>query len=451
MPMYTRPSPVPFILAVFFAVVCLGGCGEGSGQVRTPTKDAAVGDVGVPDAAQPGAEDARDAGVDPAGDVGDATVAPDAAAPEDSGAPNDVVDRDSADAADGDAAETDAPDTQRDSTPPDAAAPPDATAPAGPFVLWMAPDGEDTRDGRTPQTAIQTLGRAHQILKGAAPTTDVEVRIAPGRYRGQKVVWTFSVPGHTVTLTRLAGEQARPVFDGCLSADNCPGGTWFILQRKDGQRTGIVFHYLHIENYQTAISFNGGRDAESQSNGGNRIYGCYFNRIGNVFNPALAPSTAAVRLVNSDDNEIANNHFVNIINTTSPGLLHAIYAAHMSDRNQIARNRFENNAGDPVRLRDFSNDNVIQNNRFKKVGIEAGYTEWYCDHAARTDCTKPTPECPSWGNQFRDNELNGNYACAQLATFKYFQGDSTAGCAPPSAEARRLRTSGNTHTARPCE
>lgn len=386
----------------------------------------------------------------------------DANTPEDSASPpdahtddtfssaGDAHDRRDAHTGDTTLPEADTQDPHADATQPDASHPPDAAAPAGPFVVWMAPDGADSSDGRTPQTAIQTLTRAHQILKNAAPTTDVEVRIAPGRYHGQKVVWTFSVPGHTVTLTRHSTEDGRPVFDGCLSASDCPGGTWFILQRKDGQRTGIVFNYLHVENYQTAISFNGGRDAESQSNGANRIYGCYFNRIGNVFNPALAPSTAAVRLVNSDDNEIANNHFVNIINTTSPGLLHAIYAAHMSDRNKIQRNRFENNAGDPVRLRDFSNDNVISNNRFKRTGIEAAYTEWYCDHATRTDCTKPTPECPSWGNQFRDNELNGNYACAALSTFKYFQGDTTAGCARPAPDATRLRTSGNTHTATPC-
>src|SRR5699024_6694890 len=240
------------------------------------------------------------------------------------------------------------------------------------LILWVAPNGSDSQDGSTQAKAVKTLKRVHELLVAASPKADVEVRISPGRYRGQKVTWTFYVPDHTITFTRLPGETDRPIFDGCLSSTNCPGGTWFILSHSAGKKTGLVFNYLRIENYQTAISFNGNRNSEAKSNGGNRIFGCYFDRIGNVFNTALAPSTAAVRLVNSDDNEIINNHFVNIINTRSPVSLHAIYAAHMSDRNQILRNRFENNAGDAVRFRDYSNVNVITGNRFKKAGIEAG-------------------------------------------------------------------------------
>jgi hypothetical protein len=172
--------------------------------------------------------------------------------------------------------------------------------------------------------------------------------------------------------------------------------------------------------------------------------------IGNVFNPALDPTTAAVRLVNSDDNEIANNHFVNIINTVDAGLLHALYIAHMSDRNRILRNRFENNAGDPVRLRDFSNGNLINENRFIKAGITAAYTDWYCDHEVRTDCTKPDPECPSWDSEVRDNIFDGTYACDVLPAWHLFQDDETAGCSPPTSSSRRLSTGGNTTTAVPC-
>lgn len=205
-----------------------------------------------------------------------------------------------------------------------------------------------------------------------------------------------------------------------------------------------------MQRYQTAISLNGSRNAAGTSNSHNRIYGCYFHQIGSGFNPALAPSTAAVRLVNSDDNEIVNSHFVSIVNATKCGLLHAIYAAHMSDRNQIRGNRFESGCGDPVRLRDFSNDNVIRNNTFKKIGVAAAYTDWYCDHEVNTACTKPTPECPSWDNQFRDNTLDGDWSCKALGVFKYFQDDTTKGCSPPSAGAKRLYTSGNTKTAVPC-
>src|SRR5690606_20816037 len=101
--------------------------------------------------------------------------------------------------------------TERDVTPE-----PDISEPPGPFELWMSPSGSDSRDGSSPSAAVKTLNRVHEILVASDPDTDVEIWIAPGRYRGQKVSWTFSVPGHSVTLSRLEGETERPVFDGCL-------------------------------------------------------------------------------------------------------------------------------------------------------------------------------------------------------------------------------------------
>jgi len=428
-----------YLLILLLALSLAIGCGEGQTRSNQHGGDAISADA--------------DASGTPSLDGGEDGGLEDVFSPDGSSA-----DGGDLDAGDLDTAEPDIyvePDTTDEAdifVEPDVPIEPDIEEPApGPFSIWMASNGSDSRDGRSSAAAVKTLNRVHEILVASDPETDVEVWIAPGRYRGQQVNWTFSVPGHTVKFSRLAGEEGRPVFDGCLSANNCPGGTWFKLTRSDGAETGLIFNYLRIENYQTAISFNGSRNAESRSNGSNRIFGCYFSRIGNVFNTSLEPSTAAVRLVNSDDNEIINNHFVDIINTRSPGRLHAIYAAHMSDRNRIERNRFVNNAGDPVRFRDYSNDNIINDNTFKKSAIGAAYSEWYCDHDTRNDCTKTTPECPSWGNQFRDNHLNGNYACGTLRTFIYYQDDSASGCSPPSSGARRLRTSGNTHASTPCQ
>lgn len=439
------------LVFLLLLVAALGSaCGEGEGSVTggEDVEDARSDDASAdPEDAGELPEDARTPGDSGAEDTDGVSEGEDTSGEGDEDAASEPDAELVEDVNEGEDAREPAPDAGR----PDIDEEPDAPSPPQTFVVWMAPDGVDSRDGSSEQKAVKTLNRVQDILVDAAPQGDVEVRIAPGRYRGQKVTWTFYVPDHTVTFTRLAGRDDRPIFDGCVSSNNCPGGTWFILQHSDGAKTNLVFNYLRVENYQTAISMNGNRNSEARSNGGNRIFGCYFYRIGNVFNSSVAPSTAAIRLVNSDDNEIINNHFVDIINTSSPGILHAIYAAHMSDRNQILRNRFENNAGDAVRFRDYSNDNIINDNNFIKAGIEAGYTEWYCDHDARSDCTKATPECPSWGNQFRDNHLNGNYACGQLGVFKYFQSDSTTGCSPPSAGARRLRTSGNTQSGAPCQ
>jgi hypothetical protein len=344
----------------------------------------------------------------------------------------------------------------RDAAARDIASPPkDATSPdlaQKPLRIYMAANGNDSRDGSSKSKAIKTLQRAQAILVAKNPTRDVEIRIAPGTYYGQTVVWTFSMPNHEVKLMPRDDDKNRPVFDGCLEAgatpSSCPGGQWFTLKHSRGQRTNLHFSYIQVQNYGTAISFNGNRNDEKKSNGGNTIYGCYFKRIGNIFNPSLSPATAAVRLVNSDDNTIANNHFIDIVNTKSAGLIHSLYIAHMSDRNVIRANRFKDNSGDPIRLRDFSNDNQITDNKLTKVGT-AGYSEWYCDHEARTDCTKPAPECSSWNNAFRNNTLDGDYACQPLRGFVYDQDDTTAGCTKPSG-AKRLSTSGNTKTNTPC-
>lgn len=41
-------------------------------------------------------------------------------------------------------------------------------------------------------------------------------------------------------------------------------------------------------------------------------------------------------------------------------------------------------------------------------------------------------------------------ACGSDPTFVYFQDDTTTGCSKPTATSVRLRTSGNTQTAKPC-
>src|SRR5690606_31313596 len=212
-------------------------------------------------------------------------------------------------------------------------------APDCPRRYYLAADGDDARDGRSAASALQTLARVQELLVVDPPGCEVEVHVAPGLYRRQRVSWTFTMPEHPITF-RAANREDRPIFDGCVSAGDCPGGTFFTLRHSAGEATNLHFWYLHVRNYQTAISLNGARDVEATSNGHNRIFGCYFERIGNVFDSAVEPSTACVRLVNSDDNEIANNHFVDVVNTRSGALIHAIYVAHRSDRNIIRANRF---------------------------------------------------------------------------------------------------------------
>jgi parallel beta-helix repeat protein len=265
------------------------------------------------------------------------------------------------------------------------------------------------------------------------------------------VRWTFSIQNHSITFRGAAPGGARPVFDGCTAAGACAGRTWFTLASSSGASTNLVFQGLRVTRYTTAISLEGNRDSVNRFNSGNRITACLFDRIGNGFAPTLPSSTAAIRLVNSDRNVIEGNTFTDVINVgRNAALIHAMYVAHGSSGNTIRNNTIERSTGDPIRLRDYSNNNTIEHNTLSRVGTAAGYTDWYCDHDTRTDCTKATPECPSWNNAFRDNVLDGKWSCAALANFVYFQDAAATGCSPPSAGAPRLRTSGNRASARPC-
>lgn len=312
---------------------------------------------------------------------------------------------------------------------------------SGTLELFLAPDGSDANNGLSLAAPILTVARAQEIIGAEGHPGDVRIRIAPGRYHGQTVVWTYARAGRRIVFEALDPEAPLPVFDGCSKAGECSGGTWFRLNFSAGRHTNLEFRHLRFENYQTAISFNGNRNSENGFNGGNVIYGCSFYRIGNVFNPELAPSTAVIRLVNSRENIIENNDFVDAINVTGGVLLHAVYVAHLSGGNFILQNRFIDHSGDAVRVRDFSNDNVILDNIFLRAGAD-GYSEWYCDQDVRDDCTKPTPECPSWGNEFRDNRLVSGFEGGSLGTFQFHQDDTTSGCSP-TEDAVRLRTSGN--------
>lgn len=305
--------------------------------------------------------------------------------------------------------------------------PPVAIADEGPLVLYLANSGVDERDGLSPETAIRSLRRAQDVLREQLESSPrrAEVRIAPGTYRGQSVVWSFTMPEHEIKFLPSEGKR-RPVFDGAGRA-----ATWFRLDHARGEQTNLNFHYIEVRNYGCAISLNGNRDQEETCNRANRIYGCRFVNVGEN-------STAAVRLVNSKANVIENNHFIDIVRSKSPGLLHAIYAAHLSSDNRIYGNRFENVCGDPIRIRDYSNNNQITSNVFIRAGIYAACSDWFCDHDARDDCSKSTAECPSWNNRFQDNQLESNFKGDPLPATKVFQDDETTGCGKPGPDAVRM-------------
>ncbi|WP_444909956.1 hypothetical protein [Microbulbifer sp. TRSA005] len=309
------------------------------------------------------------------------------------------------------------------------------------FKIYISPLGSDFNEGLTNSYPIKTLSRAQDVLELYKPNQPVEIHINQGTYFSQSVVWTYT-NGHSITFTPINFTKDRPVFDGGGNVD-----TWFTLRKSNSSASNLKFRYIKVQNYHTAMSFEGNRSHVSNWNSENELYGMYFYRIGGKYT-GFGNSTAAVRFVNSRNNSIANTHFVDILNNPAgASAIHAIYFAHYSSNNEVLSNRFLRINGDPIKVRDESNYNYIADNRFYSSGRVAFYQGWYCnadvrgwnlDDSNSDGCTKPSGECPSIGNEFRNNDLYGGYDGA-IKVFDVREVDNYCG----TLSSPRLRTSGN--------
>ncbi len=300
-----------------------------------------------------------------------------------------------------------------------------------PFKIFVSPSGSDDNNGLEYSYPIKSLSRAQDILRARNPNQPIEIHISQGTYLSQSVVWSYT-NGHSITFTPIDFTNDRPVFDGEGS------DTWFKLSKKNGKASNLKFRYIKVQNYNTAMSFEGNRANLESWNSENELYGMYFYRIGGQFSNS-SHSTAAVRFVNSKNNSVINSHFVEILNNDAQAsAIHALYFAHYSSNNKVLRNRFLTINGDPIKVRDESNYNYIADNKFYSSGKDTFYQEWYCNPSVRSDCTKVSGECPSIGNEFRNNDLYGGYSGA-IKMFMLRESDNYCG----ELSIPRLRTSDN--------
>jgi hypothetical protein len=226
----------------------------------------------------------------------------------------------------------------------------------------------------------------------------------------------------------------------------------------------VVFHYIRVEYYRTAISLHGSGSSEDGWNGYNTIYGCYFYKIGNKYNSSSSggEAYAVVRLQNSRHNLVQNNHFIYNENSTNGAWLHGVYVAHWASNNLIKSNSFKFHSGDAVRFRNESNFNEVRSNDFVNTGTY-GYSEWY-DYEGTSGPFTSNPECPSWENIFYDNTLDGAYDCDPMGTWviyidvdgngSYSQSgdDNPIQCtnSAPFSGAKRVKTYNNQKVTPPC-
>lgn len=269
------------------------------------------------------------------------------------------------------------------------------------FQIFVAPlpYGDDSNDGLTEKSSVNTLNRANRLCHEHVPEHDrnIQVVVAPGLYQDQTVKWDYYSPQFDVKIVGTdrglpTTAQEMPEFRGPAG-----GQTWLGLPNtRISERANLQIRGLFVNRYRTAISTEGSN--------GNVISGCYFRRIGQQSDDDKV-STATIRLVNSNYNRIElcyfrinGNFFSN--NESEWRLFHGVYMAHHSNENIVERNNFSRFSGHPVKVRDSSNYNEVRRNRFFNVRSGTALQDYYK--------ASPRKEAPSFGNIFAENEVLPN-------------------------------------------
>lgn len=260
-----------------------------------------------------------------------------------------------------------------------------------PVTVYVAPTGSDTNPGTQAQP-FATLGGASDWLCAQACDglgKPVTVVVASGTYPGAQGVWEYSDPNHR---TRILGNNTT--FDGNHQV-----------------AYGLIVHPTNTPSNLTLEALAWTRFTKAginQQNGGDDLYlSNRFTVIGSYY--TKNPNNMAwggVLWSNVSGSTIHASLFEDILNSYYGGYGHE-HGAYLvrSTNNQFTGNKFRNIGGDPIRVRDRSNNNTVTNNRFIRTGSRGYLTDWYC----QTDrYTCPTgQEHRSYGNRFKTNTVYG--------------------------------------------
>ncbi|MBB6036727.1 right-handed parallel beta-helix repeat-containing protein [Phytomonospora endophytica] len=259
-----------------------------------------------------------------------------------------------------------------------------AAVQAASVTLHMSPTGSDSADGGA-GAPVRSLTRVKSLLAGSTATTATVVVGAGTYYETAMVSWS-GVP-QDLLLFRREGTQ-RPVFDG----SRVTGTTRYWMNTAGGPRLDV--RELTVRNYRTG--------ALRLDTSGNTVRNMIFERIGNKYVPD-GSGFAAVHLLGSDDNAIVNNIMRDLENTDCPGCVHGVYAATGSSRNLLRGNTFSRVTGDPVRLRNGTDDNLVEDNTFTDSGLPG------TDRALITFWRFTAAETCGTGNRAVGNTYDGRF------------------------------------------
>lgn len=289
------------------------------------------------------------------------------------------------------------------------------------FDIYLAEQGgSDANSGRTFSDAIRTVRRAHEILHAEDPDLPVRVRVQGGDYycRGMRgETWDY-FNGHPIMITSLnsvpspawdsVDDGDRPRFIGLTpEGDPCPyGSVWMGVTHGDAG-PGIAVENLRIEKYRGAISLRAHDDGQLDKFRANRIDNNVFLRLGDFYHDAGIAGKGAVLLTRVDGALIEDNYFRHVRNGSgTSGLIHGIYMTRTTSSNKVRNNMFAGSSGVHVKVTHYSNDNVFAGNTF--MYAPGGIIDRFCgtrDDDPATDCEDGVPQCPSWGNEVRADNV----------------------------------------------
>lgn len=257
---------------------------------------------------------------------------------------------------------------------------------AGGVRVHVSTTGSDRNPG-TKKRPVKSLAQAHKIAVRKQATA-VDIRIVAGTYVSPQLNWTLRAR----VVIRPDG-NGRPVFRGQ------PGKRLYWLRTTEA---GAQFDIrgLQLQEYTRGGIFFRGSSR-------NRISGMVFTRIGSKHAlSGVTQGNGGVHLNDSNSNWISGNRFNALENVpldpdgsgpkkpTGIAEIHAVYFGARSSGNTVSGNRFNTVSGDPVRMRNRSDNNVIDANAFSRTGYKGLASDWY---------DEDTPECESIGNSFTNN------------------------------------------------
>lgn len=276
-----------------------------------------------------------------------------------------------------------------------------------------------------------TLAEAHDWLMATRPSVPVvEIRASPGARIEQhaQTLWSYYQPGQKIvidgqgaTITGLQGK--RPTVGFCLSYRPIVGGG---TSAKAPAAANLEVRNLTIRGFESGgveISPQTDAGVDHQWDGGNTAFvsgasihdvafrqlGSKNSRPGEADWPSMRFGSGGIVARGTSDSVFEKNSFKHLENgevngsTFGPGLMHAVYLRDQSSRNVVRGNDMQHISGDPVRVSNAANDNVVTQNRTRDAGQGVFVSEFYND-------SHPTaPQRDSTGTQIRGNDIGNLY------------------------------------------